>query len=54
MQQQTAEDGLEDKDTMTAEERRENNTRMRTNSHNIPARYVNGVKLSDEEVANIT
>ena len=29
-------------------------TRMSRNSHNIPARYVNGVKLSDEEVANIT
>ena len=24
------------------------------NSHKIPVRYVNGVKLSDEEVANIT
>ena len=29
-------------------------TRTRRNSHNIPARYVNGVKLSDEEVADIT
>ena len=45
---------LEENFTMTSEERHENNTRMRRNSHNIPARYVNGVKLSDEEVANIT
>ena len=37
--------------TMTSEGRHENNTRMRRNSHNIPARYVNGVKLSVEEVA---
>ena len=29
-------------------------TRTRRNSHNIPARYVNGVKLSDEEIADIT
>ena len=29
-------------------------TRTRRNSHNRPARYVNGVRLSDEEVANIT
>ena len=28
--------------------------RMRRISHNIPAKYVNGVGLSDEEVANIT
>ena len=27
---------------------------MRRNSQNIPARCVNGVKLSDEEIANIT
>ena len=40
--------------TMTSEERHENNTRMRRNSHSIPARYVNGVRLSDEEVANVT
>ena len=29
-------------------------TRTRRNSHNRPTRYVNGVKLSDEEVADIT
>ena len=29
-------------------------TRKRRNSHNIPARYVNGMKLSDEEIADIT
>ena len=29
-------------------------TRTRRNSHNRPARYVNGVKLSDEEKAGIT
>ena len=45
---------LEENYTMTSEERHENNTRMRRNSHNRPARYVNGVRLSDEEVANIT
>ena len=28
-------------------------TRTRRNSHDKPARYVNGVKLSDEEIANI-
>ena len=43
---------LEENYTMTSEERHENNTRM--SSHNRPARYVNGVRLSDEEVANIT
>ena len=45
---------LEENYTMTSEERHENNTRARRNSHNRPARYVNGVRLSDEEVANIT
>ena len=29
-------------------------TRTRRNSHNRPARYVNGVTLSDEEIADIT
>ena len=43
---------VEEKYTMTSEERQLNNTRMRRNSHDIPARYVNGVRLSDEEVAN--
>ena len=45
---------LEENYTMTSEERHEYNTRMRRNSHNIPAGYDNGVKLTDEEVANIT
>ena len=45
---------LEENYTMTSEERHENNTGMRRNSHNIPARYVNGVRVSDDEVANIT
>ena len=45
---------LEDKYTMTAEERHENNARMRRNTQSRPARYVNGVRLSDEEMANIT
>ena len=39
---------------MTAEERSENNARHRRNSQSLPARYVNGVRLSDDEVANIT
>ena len=29
-------------------------TRTRRNSHNRPARYVNGVKPGDEEIADIT
>ena len=29
-------------------------TRTRRNSHNRPARYVNGVTLNDEEIADIT
>ena len=38
---------LEDKYTMTSEERQENNarTRMRRNSQSRPVRYVNGVRL---------
>ena len=44
---------LEENYTMTSEGRHETKTRMRRNARNIPARYVNGVKLSDEEVANI-
>ena len=41
---------------MTSEERQENNARMRMrrNNQSRPARYINGVRLSDEEVANIT
>ena len=45
---------LEHDYTMTAEERSENNARYRRNSQSRPARYVNGVRLSDDEVANIT
>ena len=29
-------------------------TRTRRNSHNRPARYVNGMKLNDEEITDIT
>ena len=39
---------------MTSEERHENNARRRRNNQSRPARYVNGVRLSDEEVANIS
>ena len=45
---------LEENYTKNSEGRHENNTRTRRNSHNMPARYVNGVKLSDEEIADIT
>ena len=45
---------LENKFTMTAEERHESNARGRRKTQSRPARYVNGVRLSDEEVANIT
>ena len=47
---------LEENFTMTSEERQENNarTRRRRNNQSRPARYVNGVRLSDEEEANIT
>ena len=45
---------LEKNYTMTSEERHENNTRKRIISHNRPARYVNEVRLSDEEAANTT
>ena len=41
---------LEEKYTMTAE----NNARMRRNNWSRPARHVNGVRLSDEDGANIT
>ena len=44
---------LENDYTMTAEERSENNARHRRNSQSRQARYVNGVRLSDD-VANIT
>ena len=39
---------------MTAEERSENDARPRRNHQIRPARYVNGVRLSDHGVANIT
>ena len=45
---------LENNYTMTAEERSENNARQRRNHQSRPARYVNGVRLSEEEVADIT
>ena len=45
---------LEENYTMTSEEGHEENARTRSNSHNRPARCVNGVRLSEEEVANIT
>ena len=45
---------FEDRYTMTAVERHENNARMRRNNQSRPVRYVSGVRLSDEEVANIT
>ena len=40
---------LEENYTKNSEGRHENNEKTRRNSHNIPARYVNGVKLRDEE-----
>ena len=40
--------------TMTAKETSENNARHRRNHQSGPARYVNGVRLSDDEVADIT
>ena len=43
-----------EKYTMTAEERHENNARMRRNAQSRPARYGNGVRMNDDEVANIT
>ena len=39
---------------MTAEERFENNARQRSDHQSRPARYVNGVRLSEDEVADIT
>ena len=44
---------LEENYTMTSEERLENNARMRRNAQNRPARYVNGVRMNEDEVANI-
>ena len=45
---------LEENYTTNSEGRHENNARTRSNSHNKSARYVNGVKLSDPELADIT
>ena len=45
---------LEKDNTMIAEERSENNARHRRNHQSRPAGYVNGVRLSEDEVANIT
>ena len=45
---------LENDYTMTAEERSGSNARHRRNTQSRPARYVNGVRLSDDEVANIS
>ena len=45
---------LENDDTMTAEERYESNARARRNTQSRPASCVNGVRLSDDEVANLT
>ena len=42
---------LENNHTTTAEERQESNARARSNTQSRPARYVNGVRLSDDEVA---
>ena len=46
---------LEEKYTVTSEERQENNARMRMRRKNQsrPARYVNGVRLSAEEVTQV-
>ena len=41
---------LEEACTMTVEER----MRKRENDQSLPARYFDGVRLSDEETANIT
>ena len=55
-QPKTVEDGfyLKKDYTMNAEERSENNARQRRNFQSRPARYVNGVRLSEDEVADIT
>ena len=45
---------LEKDFAMTAEERYESNARARRNTQSRPARYVNGLRLSDDDVANIT
>ena len=47
---------LEENYTLISEVRQENNatTRRRRNNQSRPARYVNGVRLSDEQVAKIT
>ena len=47
---------LEENYTKKSERRQENNARTRTrrNNQGRPARYVNGVRLSGDQVANIT
>ena len=45
---------LEKDYTKTAEERSENLSKHIRNPQSRPARYVDGVRLSDDEVANIT
>ena len=45
---------LEKDYTRTAEERSENNARQRSDHQSRPARYVTGVRLSEDEVADIT
>ena len=45
---------FENENTKTTEERSENNARHRRNPQNLPTMYVYGVRLSDDEVANIT
>ena len=53
--QKTVENGFYlKKNTMTAEKRSENNARQRRNRESRRARYVNGVRLSEDEVADIT
>ena len=44
---------LENDYTMTTEERSERHARFRRNTQSRPVRYVNGMRLSDDEVANI-
>ena len=45
---------LENDFTMTAEEISESHARIRRKTQSRPERNVNGVRLSDDEVANIT
>ena len=45
---------LENGYTKTAEERSVNDVRRQRNPESRPARYINGMRLNDDEVANIT